>query len=57
MRGLLAWYEYTKDEKVLTGIKKAVQRTTQGYPAYQSEQLQGITQQVVVFEQTLIKNK
>jgi len=32
LRGLLAYYEFTKDEKVLTAIKKAVDNVMQNYP-------------------------
>lgn len=32
LRGLLAWYEYSKDEKVLSAIKRAVDNTMKGYP-------------------------
>lgn len=32
LRGLLAWYDYTKDEKVLTAVKRAVQNTMDGFP-------------------------
>ncbi len=37
LRGLLAWYDYTKSEKVLTAIKRAVQNTMDYYPAYRSQ--------------------
>lgn len=36
LRGLLAWYEYTADEKVLTAIKRAVQNVMDNYPIYNS---------------------
>lgn len=32
LRGLLAWYEYNRDEKVLTAVKRAVQNTMDNYP-------------------------
>lgn len=31
LRGLLAWYEYTKDKKVLTAIERAVQNVMDNY--------------------------
>lgn len=36
LRALVAWYEYTHDQKVLTAIKRAVQNTMDNYPADQS---------------------
>jgi DUF1680 family protein len=35
-RGLLAYYEYTKDEKVFTAVKRAVDNVLQHYPIHQS---------------------
>jgi uncharacterized protein len=32
LRGLLAWYEYTKDKKVLTAVERAVQDVMDHYP-------------------------
>jgi DUF1680 family protein len=32
LRGLLAWYEYTKDKKVFTAIERAVKNVLQNYP-------------------------
>lgn len=32
LRGLLAWFDYTKDPKVLTAVKRAVQNTMDGFP-------------------------
>jgi uncharacterized protein len=32
LRGLLAWYEYTRDKKVLTAIERAVQNVMVNYP-------------------------
>jgi DUF1680 family protein len=36
LRGLLAWYDYTKDPTVLTAIERAVQNVMQHYPINQS---------------------
>ncbi|NBP67851.1 MAG: hypothetical protein EBU52_03825, partial [Cytophagia bacterium] len=36
LRGMLAWYEYTKDENVLKSIIKASENVMINYPAYQS---------------------
>lgn len=36
LRGLLAWYEYTKDQKVLTAIERAVQNVMDNYPVNNS---------------------
>ncbi|MBS1752796.1 MAG: glycoside hydrolase family 127 protein [Bacteroidetes bacterium] len=36
LRGLLAWYEYAKDEKVLSAVKKAVKNTIEYYPLAKS---------------------
>ncbi|MBO9659875.1 MAG: glycoside hydrolase family 127 protein, partial [Chitinophagaceae bacterium] len=36
LRGLLAWYEYSKDPAVLKAIEKAVQNVMDNYPANQS---------------------
>ncbi len=36
LRGLLAWYEYTKQGTVLTAIERAVQNLMDNYPMYQS---------------------
>ncbi|HEY5405641.1 MAG TPA: beta-L-arabinofuranosidase domain-containing protein [Ginsengibacter sp.] len=36
LRGLLAWYEYTKDKKVLTAIERAVQNVMDNYPESKS---------------------
>ncbi len=36
LRGLLAWYDYTKDQNVLTAIERAVQNAMQHYPINQS---------------------
>lgn len=36
LRGLLAWYEYTKDKKVLTAIERAVQNVMDNYPENKS---------------------
>lgn len=36
LRGLLAWYEYTGDEKVLTAIKRAIQNLMDNYPVNNS---------------------
>ena len=32
LRGLLAWYEYTKDKTILTAIERAVQNVMENYP-------------------------
>lgn len=32
LRGLLAWYDYSKDEKVLTAVRRAVDNTMKGFP-------------------------
>jgi DUF1680 family protein len=32
LRGLLAWYEYTHDEKILTAIERAVEDVMKNYP-------------------------
>ncbi|MBD3582489.1 beta-L-arabinofuranosidase domain-containing protein [Flavobacterium selenitireducens] len=32
LRGLLAWYDYSKDEKVLHSVKRAVDNTMNGFP-------------------------
>jgi hypothetical protein len=37
LRGLLAWYEYTKDEKVLTAIERAVRNVMDNYPVNKSK--------------------
>jgi uncharacterized protein len=36
LRGMLAWYEYTKDENVLNSIIKASENVMMNYPVYQS---------------------
>ncbi len=36
LRGLLAWYEYTHDNKVLTAIERAVQNVIANYPENKS---------------------
>jgi DUF1680 family protein len=36
LRGLLAWYEYTRDEKVLTAIERAAQNVMDNYPVNNS---------------------
>ena len=36
LRGLLAWYEYTQDKKILTAIERAVQNVMDNYPANRS---------------------
>jgi len=36
LRGLLAWYEYTKDEKILTAIERAVKNVMDNYPVNNS---------------------
>ena len=36
LRGLLAWYEYTKDKKVLSAIERAVQNVIVNYPENKS---------------------
>ena len=36
LRGLLAWYEYTKDKRVLTAIERAVQNVMDNYPENKS---------------------
>jgi DUF1680 family protein len=36
LRGLLAWYEYTKQGTVLTAIERAVQNLMDNYPMYHS---------------------
>lgn len=36
LRGMLAWYEYTKDESVLKSLIKASENVMSNYPAYQS---------------------
>lgn len=36
LRGLLAWYEYSKDEKVFTAIERAVQNVMDNYPVNNS---------------------
>lgn len=36
LRGLLAWYEYTNDEKVLKAIERAVKNVMDNYPIYNS---------------------
>ena len=36
LRGMLAWYEYTKDENLLKSIIKASENVMSNYPAYQS---------------------
>jgi hypothetical protein len=36
LRGLLAWYEYRQEKKVLTAIERAAKNVMQHYPAYQS---------------------
>lgn len=36
LRGLLAWYEYTNDAKILTAIERAAQNVMDNYPAYAS---------------------
>ncbi len=35
-RGLLAYYEYTKDENVFTAVKRAVENVMENYPFYAS---------------------
>lgn len=32
LRGILAWYDYTKDEKILAAVKMAVQNTMDNFP-------------------------
>jgi uncharacterized protein len=32
LRGLLAWYEYTHDQKVLTAVERAIQNVMDNYP-------------------------
>lgn len=36
LRGVLAWYDHTKEEKVLTAIERAVQNVMDNYPANNS---------------------
>lgn len=36
LRGLLAWYDYTKDSRVLRAIERATQNIMDNYPAYRS---------------------
>src|SRR5690606_14465883 len=36
LRGLLAWYEYTGEEKVLTAIERAIQNLMDNYPVNNS---------------------
>lgn len=36
LRGLLAWYDHSKDEKVLMAVKRAVDNTMEGFPIYAS---------------------
>ncbi len=36
LRGLLAWYDYTKDKKILMAIERAAQDVMKHYPIYQS---------------------
>lgn len=36
LRGLLAWYEYTNDQKILSAIEQAVQNVMENYPANRS---------------------
>ncbi len=36
LRGLLAWYEYTHDQKVLTAIERAIQNVMDNYPVNSS---------------------
>jgi DUF1680 family protein len=36
LRGLLAWYEYTQDKKILTAIERAVENVMDNYPANKS---------------------
>jgi len=36
LRGLLAWYDYKKEKKILTAIERAAQDVMKHYPAYQS---------------------
>lgn len=36
LRGLLAWYEYTNDEKILLAIERAVQNVMDNYPVNDS---------------------
>lgn len=36
LKGLLAWYEYTHDQKVLTAIERAVQNVMDNYPVNNS---------------------
>ncbi|MBX2966635.1 MAG: glycoside hydrolase family 127 protein [Cyclobacteriaceae bacterium] len=37
LRGLWAWYEYTKDEKVFTAIERAVKNMMENYPVNNSQ--------------------
>ncbi|RYZ48451.1 MAG: glycosyl hydrolase, partial [Chitinophagaceae bacterium] len=36
LRGLLAWYEYTKDKAILTAVTRAVDNVIANYPIYRS---------------------
>lgn len=36
LRGLLAWYEQTKDQKILSAIERAAQNVIDNYPAFHS---------------------
>ena len=37
LRSLLAWYEYTRDEEVLSAIERAVQNVMENYPVNESQ--------------------
>ncbi|HVZ97943.1 MAG TPA: beta-L-arabinofuranosidase domain-containing protein [Chitinophagaceae bacterium] len=43
LRGLLAWYEYTKDKKVLTAIERAVKNVMVNYPVNASHPFYSVT--------------
>lgn len=43
LRGLLAWYEYTKDKKVLTAIERAVKNVIVHYPEKTSHPFYSVT--------------
>lgn len=46
LRGLLAWYEYSKDQKVFEAIKKSVANTMNGFPIDNAHPFQSVNPNV-----------
>lgn len=46
LRGLLAWYQHTGDQKVLEAVRKAVQNTMDGFPVWSSHPFYSVQENV-----------